>query len=93
MVKKNLVHIIDYILDKTNPNHTNVWLGKVRHEHRKYKLDDVIKYCKPCNHTWSKVPEWVDKNLFRIYPEGIVPIIGKKLQNCPICKEKKNGRT
>jgi len=84
------IHIIDYILRKTDSNnYHSIKFGHLKSPHRKYKIDDIIKYCKMCERTWSKVPDWVDKNMIRVYPKGIVPKIGKEVKKCPICKEKK----
>tara|TARA_R110000787_G_scaffold123099_4_gene234089 strand:+ start:179 stop:463 length:285 start_codon:yes stop_codon:yes gene_type:complete len=85
MLKEETLHIIDYILDKTNPKKNNPQMSRVRHEHRKKKHDDLIKICINCGHMWSKVPDWVDKSLLKIYPIGIIPKIGKKYKKCPLC--------
>ena len=83
------LHIIDYILLKTDPNDYNVkHFRYIRGSRKKYKLDDVIKYCESCNRTWSKVPEWVDKTQIRIYPKGNMPTIGKQRKKCAECNKK-----
>jgi len=94
MDESEKIHIIEYILKMTDEN--NYYSKSFKHKksvHRKYKLDDVIKYCNMCKRTWSKVPDWVDKTMVRVYPKGIIPKIGKKNKYCPTCEEKKNERT
>ena len=91
MHKDDELHIIDYILEKTDIRRYTPQLNQVRHEHRKYRHDDVIKLCNYCEHLWSPVPHWVDKSLFRIYPKDIIPKIGKKKKKCPKCEKLNRG--
>lgn len=90
-MNKNL-HIINYILNRTDPNSANTWSDKINDIHRKYKVDDIIKLCNICKKTWSRVPDWIDSYKYRRYPKGHVPTIGKKIKICPICKEEQNGK-
>ena len=58
---------------------------------RKIKIDDGIHYCNNCNHTWSKVAAYVDSSRWRKFPEGNIPILGKKRIECPGCKTLRKG--
>jgi len=92
MLREDELHIIDYILEKTDVRTNQNQFNKSRHEHRKYRHDDLIKFCTSCEHLWSKVAHWVDKSLLRIYPKDIVPKIGKEKKKCPMCEKLDRGK-
>ncbi len=85
------MHIIDYILGATDPRKQNsswkVQKKEYPYARRKIKLDDVIFYCKKCEHLWSEVSYWVDTRGWSKYPKNIIPTIGKRRKRCPICKK------
>tara|TARA_R100000808_G_C2058895_1_gene91196 strand:- start:321 stop:590 length:270 start_codon:yes stop_codon:yes gene_type:complete len=87
---KKEVHIVDWILDKTNfqkqKEHYNVKKRASSFDNRKIKFDDMIYLCKKCDHTWSAVPKWIDASKWRSYPLGNIPTLGKKRKTCPGCK-------
>ena len=83
-------HIIDYILSSTDiKKASNTWKKQKKsesYESRKIKLDNMIYYCKECLRTWSTVPYWINTRRWTKYPKNHIPIIGKKIKNCPQCK-------
>ena len=79
-------HIIDWILDKTQIDDEKIVEKKSAYDIRKIKIDDTIYYCEECKHCWSKVPVYVERMRFKIYPKGNIPTIGKKRKRCMICQ-------
>ena len=82
--------LIELAIKNTDPNLGEVY--KKKHftcSKRKEEIDSMVRYCEKCKTCWSNVPYSVDGAKFRRYPRGNMPSIGKKRENCEICRIKK----
>ena len=59
---------------------------KPQGHYRKERIDDILFYCKNCNHIWSLVAANVYCSGWRKYAEGNIPTYGKKRKVCPCCE-------
>ena len=84
--------IIEWILDVTNQDLVNRKLYDKKkanqYERLHHKIDDKIKYCLSCKRVWQKNRKMVSRK-WEYYPKNYIPIIGKKRELCPNCKDNK----
>ncbi len=57
---------------------------------RKFVVDEHIKVCKSCNHTWEKLNYKIHNVKYTVYPFGLIPRIGKEVKTCPRCKDQES---
>ena len=84
--------IIEWILDVTNQDLVNrkLYYKKKANQYERlhHKIDDKIKYCLSCKRVWQKNRKMVSRK-WEYYPKNYIPIIGKKRELCPNCKDNK----
>ena len=76
--------MIQYFID--DYNNREAIKKKPQGYYRKERIDDVLFFCKKCNHIWSRVAAYIDSSRWRKYPEGNIPTYGKKRKLCLDCK-------
>lgn len=88
MFKEDEPHIIDYILDKTDPNKRSLQvIVSKRQSKTSITSNKEMRYCGVCQCVWNGVPNWIDVSLVRVYPKGAIPRFGKKKEMCPRCQK------
>ena len=88
-MKKSMIEwILETTEDKAVNNRMHIQKKANMYERLHHKIDDVLKYCKSCGRVWQKNRKMMTRE-WEYYPKNYIPIIGKKRELCPNCKDNK----
>ena len=88
-MKKSMIEwILDTSTDKMTEQRKSNQRKANRFERLHHRIDDIIKYCNSCKRLWQKNRKMMSRE-YEYYPKNHIPIMGKKKEKCPNCKENK----